>query len=133
MATAKNGKLGLSLFGNIERLCPGAKVPNPAKFLPWGTKGIAVSAVKCKKKLENGAENAMYLRRKGTDLYQIWLPDLDTVETTRILDFILPSVKRDMPENKHCGGEQSVDRNTQETPAANSEKAEYDRKQQKAP
>lgn len=59
MATAKNGKLEISPYGHIERLCPGAKVPNPATLFSWGTKGKSVSALKFKKKLEDRADEPM--------------------------------------------------------------------------
>lgn len=50
-----------------------------------------------KKKLEYRAEEACYLRKICTDLYQIWMPASKTITSVRISDFILQQVPPSKP------------------------------------
>lgn len=45
--------------------------------------------MKFKKNLENRTEKACYLRKIGSDKYQVWMPETNKITTVRIVDFIL--------------------------------------------
>lgn len=73
----------------------------------WEKGGKAVCAVKFKKKLENRSDTACYLRRIGTDKYQVWLPASNKVTTVRVTDFILQRGKPNTPE-EICSDEYGI-------------------------
>lgn len=56
-----------------------------------------VSAVKFKKKLEERAEDACYLRKLSNELYQVWPPVSNKINTTRISDFIVQQQDTKIP------------------------------------
>lgn len=131
MATAKDGKSGLSPYGKkkgfvlVRRYqlkllyCLGVQKENNISSL--------YSAVKVKMRLENRAEDALYLRRKSTDIYQVWFPHSNKVTTTRITDFIVPSINRKTDESKHCDGEQAIVNNEQAAQSDEKELASYEK------
>lgn len=59
-----------------------------------------VSAAKFKKKLDYREEKACYLRRIGTDLYKVWLPGSEKINTTRIADFVMQK-RENATEQQH--------------------------------
>lgn len=91
LAAAKGENLRPIPHENIQARCPNAKFSNPASFLPRGKTGKTASATNFKKKLEDRAETACYLRKIGTDLYEVWMPTSNKITTVRIADFILQS------------------------------------------
>lgn len=73
----------------INIICTRAKLSCSTNTTILGKQGKIISAVKFKKNLDNKVVNACYLRRLGTDLYPVWLPDRKKITTTRISDFVL--------------------------------------------
>ena len=99
LATAKEGILQSSPHSKIKQHCPNYSISSPESFLPWEKIGRAVSAEKFKKKIEDGENKACYLRKIGTDNYQIWMPETNKITTVRMVDFIIQRPHTSTPDS----------------------------------
>lgn len=76
----------------------------PASFLPFGQSGWIINTAKHKKKLEDRAIPANYLRRLSKDTYQVYRRDKNSITSVRQNEFVLKLEKKSHGKRNNSHG-----------------------------